>query len=60
MGDSLQPSELFGRTASCTNVVSVMQVELWLVKLCTALEFHCFGFFRIREVELNNHWVILD
>lgn len=59
MRDCLEASKFRCSSADSTNVLAVLKIELWLVKLLTALKL-CLVLFRILKVELDGKRVILD
>lgn len=60
MWHSLKPCKLFGCSTARTYVLSVLQVELWVVKLIATFELCCILFFRVRKVELDSKRIVFN
>lgn len=60
MRHSLESGKLLGCTACCADVVPIVQIKIWIIKLFASFEFHGLSFLGIREVELNDQWILID
>ena len=60
MWHSLKPCKLFGSSTARTYVLSVLQIELWVVKLIATFKLCCILFFWVRKVELDSKRIVFD